>query len=194
MNTDESSPEYRVQKARNIAGLLFWINENALNYEINEELIKAIHREVMTGQLQSDAVGEYRQCPVYLKFSSHKPPHFNEVPAYVEQLVTKLTRMEGDGSSLTFKMAYVLWAFNWVHPFLNGNGRTARLLAHYIFVRHTGSNSLSMHLEEHLREVRSEYFKALQVADDSFAKGRIDLSSLEALIARFFDQIVDQYP
>jgi len=51
-----------------------------------------------------------------------------------------------------------------------------------------------MHLEEHLREVRSEYFKALQVADDSFAKGRIDLSSLEALIARFFDQIVDQYP
>jgi len=148
----------------------------------------------MEGQLHPEATGIYRQCSVYLRFSSHVPPHFSEVPGYVEQLVSKLRSMEADGSSVTVKMAYVLWAFNWVHPFENGNGRTARLLAHLIFVRHTGNNSLSWHLEKHLGDVRNRYFDALQVADDSFADGLIDLSSLEALIFEFFDQILDQYP
>ena len=28
--------------------------------------------------------------------------------------------------------AYALWRLNWIHPFINGNGRTARALCHYI--------------------------------------------------------------
>lgn len=31
--------------------------------------------------------------------------------------------------------AYVLWRINWIHPFLEGNGRTARAAAYYVLSR-----------------------------------------------------------
>ena len=190
MNTDENTEEYQFQKARNIAGLIFWINDNALNYEINEKLIKWIHREVMKGQLRVEAVGEYRKCSVSLKHSVHIPPDFNEVPNLVTQMITAFRMLNANNHGVTIKMAYMLWAFNWIHPFENGNGRTARLLAHYILVRSTGSRNLGMHLEDYLKSRREEYFQALKNADTSFDEtGEVNLSDLDQLVANFLDRI-----
>lgn len=34
--------------------------------------------------------------------------------------------------------AYALWRLNWIHPFINGNGRTARALCYYVICLRMG--------------------------------------------------------
>ena len=34
--------------------------------------------------------------------------------------------------------AYALWRLNWIHPFVNGNGRTARLFSYFLMTMRAG--------------------------------------------------------
>ena len=81
---------------------------------------------------------------------------------------------------------YVLWRLNYIHPFINGNGRTARAAAYYVLCVAAG-NWLpgDTILPELLRQNRDEYVEALKVADLNFEEaGEPDLRPLHAIVSR----------
>ncbi|MBV9180292.1 MAG: Fic family protein [Acidobacteria bacterium] len=41
------------------------------------------------------------------------------------------TTIGGDRSAFHLA-AYVMWRLNWIHPFVNGNGRTTRAVSYYV--------------------------------------------------------------
>jgi Fic family protein len=94
-----------------------------------------------------------------------------------------------------FLATYVLWRINNIHPFINGNGRTARAACYFtLCVAVGGSLSGTKILPELIRDNRQEYCDALQAAHDSFANGTLDLAILHALVSRLLDEQMKSAP
>lgn len=85
--------------------------------------------------------------------------------------------------------AYVLWKLNYIHPFINGNGRTARAACYFVLcVKAGGWLAGDTILPELLRQNRDLYVQALQAADDSLKAGALDLSQLHSLMSALLEQ------
>ena len=68
--------------------------------------------------------GRFRESPIYV--ANHIPPHFQTVPHLMDQFFSVVHENWDSGSHPLLLPAYALWRLNWVHPFVEGNGRTAR--------------------------------------------------------------------
>jgi Fic family protein len=80
--------------------------------------------------------------------------------------------------------AYGLWRLNWIHPFIEGNGRTARAACYYLLcVRSGGLIGGRKIVPERIRENHSPYEAALQAADRAWEKGELDFSQMEDYLA-----------
>lgn len=87
--------------------------------------------------------------------------------------------------------AYVLWRLNHVHPFINGNGRTARAAGYFVLcVKVGGWLGGDVILPELLRRERPEYIKALKQVDETESGGgeKIDLAPLQNLMWRLLKE------
>ena len=79
--------------------------------------------------------------------------------------------------------AFVLWRLNWVHPFINGNGRTARAACYFVLcVKAQQWLSGATILPELIGRERQRYELDLRHADESMVAGAVDLAPLHALL------------
>ncbi len=65
--------------------------------------------------------GQFRKQPIYVR--EHIPPHFENVPELVDQFLSVIHENWGIMDHPTELPAYALWRLNWIHPFVEGNGR-----------------------------------------------------------------------
>ncbi len=84
--------------------------------------------------------------------------------------------------------AFVLWRLNHIHPFINGNGRTARAACYFVLcIKLGGWLRGSKILPELLRENRTEYVAALKEVDLAAKGGNLNLTALHGLLVRLLD-------
>lgn len=125
--------------------------------------------------------GRFRQEPIYV--GNHIPPHFAEVPDLMDRFVSFIHE-NWYNLSPTQLGAYGLWRLNWIHPFIEGNGRTARAICYYLIcVRHGALLRGSKIVPERIRESRPSYYEALGAADLAWQNGHYDLSVMESYLA-----------
>jgi Fic family protein len=75
--------------------------------------------------------------------------------------------------------AYFLWRMNWVQPFVEGNGQTARAACYYLIcMKFGGLLPGSKIVPERIRENREGYYAALRAADVAWDEGQFDVSEL----------------
>ena len=73
---------------------------------------------------------------------------------------------------------------NWIHPFIEGNGRTARAVCYYLLCASSGALLPGKKiLPERIRENRDGYELALQAADRAWDDGDLDFTAMEAFLA-----------
>ena len=130
--------------------------------------------------------GRFREEPIYV--GNHIPPHFDSVPDLMDRFISFIHE-NWDNLSPTQLAAYGLWRLNWIHPFIEGNGRTARAVCYYLLcVKYGGLLPGDKIVPERIRENRTPYYEALKAADRAWADGNLDLSELEAYLAHLLDQ------
>jgi Fic family protein len=149
---------------------------------LSEHVIKALNFQAITC-LHAHA-GQYRPCAIHITNSPHQPPDFYRVAALMEDFVNSVNRA-WENTDAVILSAFVLWRLNWIHPFINGNGRSARAAAYYVLcLKLGGLLPGEITLPELLKRDRPDYVAALRAADDSFAAGVLDLSQLHSLIQK----------
>jgi Fic family protein len=80
--------------------------------------------------------------------------------------------------------AYGLWRLNWIHPFVEGNGRTARAVSYYLLCVRSGTLLPGRKtLPERIKENREGYEYSLRVADEAWDDGDLDFTAVEAYLA-----------
>jgi excisionase family DNA binding protein len=99
----------------------------------SERIIKEIHTLVLMNQPQDRGV--YRRVPVRIVGASHEPPQPYLVPIQMEQLLMDypkvITNMHPVVSVAVFHLL-----FEGIHPFIDGNGRTGRLILNFELLKH----------------------------------------------------------
>ncbi len=130
--------------------------------------------------------GEYRPCQVSV--GSFIPPDHWRVQGLMDDLIDDVNRKWTQTDPVVLG-TYVLWRLNFIHPFINGNGRTARAVAYYVLCLSAGGwLKGETILPELLRRDRSEYVDALRLVDQSYNSGELVLDQLHALVVRLLQE------
>lgn len=151
---------------------------------LSQHVIKALNFHAITC-LHTNP-GEYR--PWFVRVGDYEPPAHYRVPALMDDFVNDVNRRWESTDPIALA-SLVLWRMNHIHPFINGNGRTARAACYYVLcLKAGGLIAGSPILPELLRLNRPEYVGALKAADESLKSGTMDLSVLHALITRLITE------
>jgi Fic family protein len=139
----------------------------------------------------SQFAGRFREEPIYV--GRHIPPHFKDVPELMDRFISFIQE-NWYNLQPTQLAAYGLWRLNWVHPFTEGNGRTARAVCYYLLCVRSGALLPGRKIvPERIREDREPYYAALRAADLAWHEGNLDLSVMDAYLARLLEaQLRDQ--
>ena len=125
--------------------------------------------------------GRFREEPIYV--GQHIPPHFRVVPHLMDQFIATVHE-NWFNWTYTEVAAYALWRMNWIHPFIEGNGRTARAACYYLLcVRGGGLLGGRRTVPERIRDNRKPYYAALKAADLAWDAGNLDFSEMEDYLA-----------
>jgi hypothetical protein len=86
--------------------------------------------------------------------------------------------------------AYVLWKMNWIHPFADGNGRTARAVSYVVLsIKLDSLLPGTPTIPEQIASDKTPYYKALESADKPWAAQEIiDVSELEKVLDAMLSQ------
>lgn len=100
---------------------------------ITESLIKNIHALILRG-IDRENAGRYRSVPVAISGSRHIPPQPWQVPKLMEDFIHWFQH-ESDQWHPVLMAAEAHERIATIHPFIDGNGRTARLLMNLILLQ-----------------------------------------------------------
>ena len=151
---------------------------------LSSHVIKALNFQAIT--CLHTSAGEYRPCPVTV--GSYTPPEHFRVQALMDDFVNIVNRT-WETSDPVALAAFVLWRLNHIHPFINGNGRTARAASYFVLCVKLGLwLPGATILPELLRRERVRYVEALRKGDESLSTGTLDLSELHALISELLQE------
>lgn len=133
--------------------------------------VRSVHHQVMhlvwevaphPHALPEEEPGNWRRHEIQEFPGGMKPPPFTEIDALMRDWVSEVCALPDGGTDTPFpeRLARIHSRFECIHPFLDGNGRTDRLLLNLILVRLGYPPAIVF------KNDRSRYLAALQRADD----------------------------
>jgi|SRR3989344_5360761 len=143
--------------------------------ELNNNFIEKIN-EILTKNTDVVYGGRIRFFNVQISGSTHTPPKHEEVKPYLLNLYKWYSLNKN--KLHPFELATIIHArLAWIHPFEDGNGRTARSIMNYILMK-KGYPMFFIPYEK-----REEYYQALEKFDTGYNK---------EYIAQMLKLIIDQ--
>lgn len=150
------------------------VKENA---PLTESVIKQIHYLVLADK--KDDRGVYRRIPVRIMGAHHEPVQPYLIGPKMEQLLLDYAASE---AHIVTKLARFHIEFEGIHPFIDGNGRTGRLLVNLELMK-AGYPPIDIKFTD-----RVAYYNAF----DAYHV-RHDLSAMEGLFAGYINARLDTY-
>lgn len=147
------------------------------NTPISESIIKQIHYLVLADK--KDDRGVYRRIPVRIMGAQHEPVQ----PYLIEpKMVQLLQEFNESTEHIVTKLARFHIEFEGIHPFIDGNGRTGRLLVNLELMK-AGYPPIDIKFTD-----RISYYNAF---DEYHVKH--NLSAMEKLFAEYINARLDAY-
>ncbi len=139
------------------------------------------------------SAGKFRRIPIGISNTVHVPPPWEEVEQHVEDMCSYVNghwRSSGDDLADAIHLAsYVMWRINWIHPFRDGSGRTARAISYLLLTVRLGQLLQGEPtIADQIVDNRAPYYHALDDADAAWTQKKLDLSTMEKLIARLLEK------
>lgn len=143
----------------------------------SEAVIKQIHTLVLMDRPEDRGI--YRRIPVRIMGAYHTPPEPVLVPELMEKLVKEFTntKMHPIESAALFHLK-----FEGIHPFVDGNGRTGRLILN-LFLMQNGYPPINVKFSD-----RKRYYEAFDVY---YRDG--DAGAMIEMVAEYVEEQLMQY-
>ena len=147
------------------------------NIPLSESIIKQIHYLVLADK--PDDRGKYRNVPVRIMGAENTPVQPYLIQPKLEQLLADYKNRQGH---IITKLAWFHIEFESIHPFIDGNGRTGRLLVNLELMK-AGYPPIDIKFTD-----RIEYYNAFDV----YHKNN-NLLAMEHLFAGYINERLDFY-
>jgi Fic family protein len=135
---------------------------------LTERDLLDLHRIVLT-RVEDGFAGSYRTGAVRIAGSNHVPPNPLKVPDLMEQLFAEIQTVT-DPVERAAKLHHGIAR---VHPFADGNGRTARLAMNFVLLA-AGYPPISIPTD-----LRHDYYNALEAADSGDFKTWLNFLTIQ---------------
>jgi len=145
----------------------------------SEQLIRSLQQLVIK-DLEDKEAGAYRRGNVMITGSKHKPPEAFEVPKQMQEFMSWIRNNVRKMHPVELAALSHHRLVN-IHPFTDGNGRTARLFMNLLLMQ-AGYPMVVI-----LKNDRQKYYRALEKADQGAFEG------IEKLIAQAVERSLDIY-
>ncbi len=160
-----------IQEARNHPDAIQYMKQVAQRRTpITEETIRQIHRLLLDKIL--DEPGEYRTGMITVPGASFTPPRSTEIPRLIQELVDWLDRNPWEYTPVELAARF-MHRLLVIHPFHDGNGRTARILMNLILLRNGYPTLTNISYRD-----RRQYLEALGEADLDNPKPLVNLIAM----------------
>jgi Fic family protein len=157
-------PDY-TKKADDLYRAYEFIFKNRLNFDN----LKAAHGILSSNLLPESQQGRIRTNPMFVINEQDKIEYVAAAPELVatelEMLfedIEYLLNTELDDADVFYFASYVHLAFVKIHPFQDGNGRTARLLEKWFLKEVFGERAVGIHLERNYYHNLIAYYKNIR--------------------------------
>ncbi|CAH8549405.1 unnamed protein product [Dicrocoelium dendriticum] len=145
---------------------------------ISLDTVMQLHRHILSFVDPSEA-GRFRRTQVFI--AAHRPPPPDAVPHLMHELISWLNSQEVEDVHPIELAALMHWKLVYIHPFYDGNGRTARLLMNLILMR-AGLPPAIIKVED-----RPAYYERLKMANEG------DVRPFIRFIAMCTERTIDEY-
>lgn len=140
------------------------------NFEWNRELLVGIQDRVLAGHYE-DGAGRLRTGPSLVAMPEtgeivFRPPPYQDVPALVDELCDTFALSDWHSAVAA---AWMHVAFAAIHPFRDGNGRTARILSSLVMYRRGFRTPTFTSLEEWWGRHPDDYYRAFTCLGENFS-------------------------
>ncbi len=126
--------------------------------------------------------GTFRNTAVSISGSKHAPPEPFMVADEIAELC-KYVNENWESRSAMHLAAYLLWKLNWIHPFSDGNGRTARAVSYLVMsIKLDSLLPGTPTIPEQIANDKGPYYDALEAADLEWSKGTVGVTKLEQML------------
>lgn len=153
------------------------------------------HKEVTASEPSHKLDGElFRRDSVEITSPSGKVLHSGAYPEerIISLLQAALDVLNSDEIPLLVRIAVFHYFFEYIHPFYDGNGRTARFIISY-FLANRFHYLVGLRLSVIIKKHRKQYYNLFRETDSEWNRG--DLTSFvlgfTAIISETFDDIAD---
>ena len=159
------------QEVLNYSHLLKKIDKYHKNGKVTEKLLLKMHAEITKNALNNNFYeGFYRDVNVRVEnLKTHEirfmPPNYMKVHSLMEDLIYWINSSNDISPIIVAGVAH--YEFVRIHPFIDGNGRTARALATLILYIRDYDTKRYFTMDEYYDKDRKAYVDALKSADDS---------------------------
>jgi Fic family protein len=147
--------------------------------KITENVIKEIHKIILSG-IDDKYAGRYRDVNVRILGAIKSPPRFGKVPGEMTAFLREFDE-NPKGFNDVELAAFIHYRLVEIHPFTDGNGRTARLLMNLFLI------SRGYPITMVLKVDRKKYYDRLKKADHGDIKPFFDF------MARNIERSLDFY-
>ncbi|MCE6957973.1 Fic family protein [Cereibacter sphaeroides] len=172
--------------------------------DLHSHLYAAMPRDLRLseheGSRKEIVPGAFRVPGEEVVVGRHLPPSASRVPAFLDHFAARYRGLTRDAIGRILCIPAAHHRLNYIHPFLDGNGRVSRLMSHAMCctagIDGSGLWSISRGLARGLVD-SAEYMKRMDAADqprrgDRDGRGNLSLATLTALTQWFLTVILDQ--
>ena len=132
INLDRFITEREIFETKNLARVTSYIETKAKEQELTLEIILSLHK-MLISNIRDDVAGRFRKENEYVRVGSHIAPNPKEIIERLEKIISEYSSTSHE--SVIKRIAKLHLAFEYTHPFVDGNGRIGRTLNNYLLIR-----------------------------------------------------------
>ena len=132
IDLDRFVSERELFEAKNLARVTEYIDKRAKEQELSEEVILFLHK-MLIANIRDDIAGRFRYGEERVRVGTHIAPRASEVPVRMKKLLAEYNASINE--HIVRRIARLHLAFEYTHPFIDGNGRIGRAINNYLLIR-----------------------------------------------------------
>ncbi len=132
IDLDRFISEREIFEAKNLARVVSYIDKKAKEQELNPDVILSLHKMLMSN-IRDEIAGRFRKDGEYVRVGSHIAPAPIEINGSLGKMFSEYNASSHE--NIIKRIARLHLAFEYLHPFNDGNGRIGRVINNYLLIR-----------------------------------------------------------
>ena len=132
IDLDRYITEREIFEAKNLARVVSYIDEKSKEHELSLEVILSLHK-MLISNIHDDIAGRFRKNQEYVRVGSHIAPAPKEIIERLEKMLVEYNANSHE--SIIKRISKLHLTFEYIHPFIDGNGRIGRVINNYLLIR-----------------------------------------------------------